>query len=354
MKHSLKRGAFTLVELLVVIAIIGILIGMLLPAVQQVREAARRTQCMNNLRQIALASLNYESAHMHMPPALDCQNGVAVYTNPGDPDNPGVRELLLASGDEGTEDTSGVLTDTVRGGTLVACLPFMEQNNVSKWFDQYRGLNWYWGSADVNLVASAEIPFLKCPSDDANARRLIGGSSEFSTFFLLSGFGNGWWMNDAGGNPIASNHHITNYAACGGRLMGTAAENGITDPDTVAEWDPYTGIYGEWRQGSNTIGSVTDGTSNTLSFGEVTGKASGACFAWTTTPQVVHWNTRSLGGTLYPDYGGAWWQFYSEHQGAIFNWAYGDGSTHSISTNVAPQVLISFSGKADGDVNPGF
>ena len=76
MKSS-KKG-FTLVELLVVIAIIGILIGMLLPAVQQVREAARRTECMNNLRQVALASLNFESAHMHMPTAGTC----LLYTSP--------------------------------------------------------------------------------------------------------------------------------------------------------------------------------------------------------------------------------------------------------------------------------
>ena len=68
-KLSPPRQGFTLVELLVVIAIIGILIGMLLPAVQQVREAARRTDCMNRMRQLGLACHNFESAHMAFPSA---------------------------------------------------------------------------------------------------------------------------------------------------------------------------------------------------------------------------------------------------------------------------------------------
>ena len=108
MSQSHARRGFTLVELLVVIAIIGILIGMLLPAVQQVREAARRTTCMNNLRQIGLASLNFESARMSFPTAGGQSN---AFWDTGE-------ELRQRHGHENL-------------GWLYQILPFMEQQNLT-------------------------------------------------------------------------------------------------------------------------------------------------------------------------------------------------------------------------------
>ena len=105
--QKMRSLGFTLVELLVVIAIIGILIGMLLPAVQQVREAARRTQCMNNLRQIGLAALNHESAYQRFPTAGGCSDG---YHDPNEEFRP--------------------LYRLENGGWMYQVLPFMEQNYV--------------------------------------------------------------------------------------------------------------------------------------------------------------------------------------------------------------------------------
>ena len=116
MSNKQHRNGFTLVELLVVIAIIGILIGMLLPAVQQVREAARRTTCANNLRQQALANLNYESAHMNFPPGLN----VPIDQGSG-------------SFSTGLAGAINLQTEPIHdrfGSWMVWTLPFQEQNNL--------------------------------------------------------------------------------------------------------------------------------------------------------------------------------------------------------------------------------
>lgn len=135
-----SRKAFTLVELLVVIAIIGILIGMLLPAVQQVREAARRSLCMNNMRQIVLAAHNYESAHQELPLGVTIPNGVPTNT---------------------TDELFGYQTDL---------LSFMEQNNAYDILEpglvtMLARISDPTDGVAVVGVLKTKIPALQCPSD---------------------------------------------------------------------------------------------------------------------------------------------------------------------------------------------
>lgn len=143
-----KRG-FTLVELLVVIAIIGILIGMLLPAVQSVREAARRAQCQNNLRQLGLASLNYESARQTLPPGV-------------------------------TDDDANLLDANHTG--FVFLLPFMEQAAL---FDQF-DLTTDWKSPTNAPLAMNVLPGLHCPSNsqsdvgDQETGAIAGAATDYA------------------------------------------------------------------------------------------------------------------------------------------------------------------------------
>jgi len=167
------RKAFTLVELLVVIAIIGILVALLLPAVQAAREAARRMSCSNNLKNIGLACLNYETINKHLPVTIMHWPEDFGFVN-------GQKEWIGPPG--GVMDPKNGGTGYSGKGWIVDILPQMEQSAMYDKIQaglktplgrQYRfvakptkGLGM--GVSDIRDVLSKQLPFLTCPSDDSS------------------------------------------------------------------------------------------------------------------------------------------------------------------------------------------
>ncbi len=169
---SAVTGGFTLVELLVVIAIIGVLMGLLLPAVQMAREAARRMTCNNHQRQLALAVLNYESARQKFP---------VNQIGPGAPRPDGLRQAGFYS-------------------WLVPLLPFLEQENVYDRFDRTQnngdGSGFAISASHPNaFAASTRIPLFLCPSDTPGDNTVMGSSNPASSSYA----GNAGWPSHATG-----------------------------------------------------------------------------------------------------------------------------------------------------------
>jgi prepilin-type N-terminal cleavage/methylation domain-containing protein len=203
-RTPLRRTAFTLVELLVVIAIIGVLVALLLPAVQAARESARRAQCKNNLKQIGLALLNYHDAKKHFP-----------------------------AGYIASVDYIDGATDTTPGWAWSALiLPYLEEQSL------YTQIH-----LDMPVEASQNAPAILtmvntylCPSDQ-------GPNGDLAPFPVPDGFG----TTLAVAAP-------SSYAACtGGDESDVAAETG-------------KGIF--YRNSHTRIADITDGTSKTIMVGE--------------------------------------------------------------------------------------
>jgi len=216
-----RRRGFTLVELLVVIAIIGILIALLLPAVQAAREAARRAQCSNNLKQIALAMHNYHSANRSLP-----MGGVACCWSPW----------------------------------MVAVFPFVEQQAA---FDAYHPNPMFNGAAyymaDVNLpVTTQRYAAFTCPSDTpSTCEEVFGDSKPITAHNYAMNYGNTGFVSSAGGN------YYTEFGAEQVIFPGSSDEITFLGAPFTASGSPQTAAK-VFR-----FRDITDGLSNTLIAAEV-------------------------------------------------------------------------------------
>ncbi len=211
MRKRTTRSGLTLIELIVLLAIIGILIALLLPAVQAAREAARRTQCSNHLKQLALGLLNYEAVHRSYPATAVVKGQTATAPVPGSPRKDGVGAGF---------------------SWLVAVLPFLEQQPLYEMID-FKGAP-YDGARDHKMAASVQIATYRCPS--------FAGS----TFAQAPEY------------PVGS-QALTNYAGLGASHLASLYG---TEKDPVGGKKHPNGVLapGCWVH----IGEILDGTSNTL------------------------------------------------------------------------------------------
>ncbi len=337
------RRGFTLIELLVVIAIIAILIALLLPAVQQAREAARRTQCKNNLKQIALAAHNFHDTYNRFPAA----NLMEWHTELGR-DNIG-----------GATPALGIhFNNSPSIGVLPQMLPQIEQANLyqsmttTKGFDDhyfanatvgsYKGANTPWfGNAATFTAAQTKMPMFECPSDPQVGRdfvlwhRVVPCSSGFVWY------GKGVTADD--------NLKQTNYVGVGGLIAGGRCNvqwdlNGDSLVDVRDTYD-WRGVF----HGSRVkVGfrDMTRGTSNTLMFGEATA-GKDVNISWmggNFMPSYwQHNNSPGVGNNpVNADENDGPYAFSSFHVGG-FQFALGDGSVRFVSENIDENTYLAVS-----------
>jgi prepilin-type N-terminal cleavage/methylation domain-containing protein len=340
LKHGRRSAGFTLIELLVVIAIIAILIGLLLPAVQKVREAAARSTCQNNLKQIGLAAHNFESAYGHLPPGIygpttaDMNNlsnwyfgpyvGVMTYLLPYMEQEPLYRSLQIPALAYGSTPGPGYNAD---------------MNNWAQYNPATPASPVYPNAVNYG-AARTVVKSFQCPSNigAVNVEMLQGG---VHLIVVGTTVYSGIWTENYVGVEQFSPWARTDYLAMSGTGNGTF----------------YEGIY--FNRSKSTTATISDGSSNTIAFGET------ASTRWTSETADLtanHFGRNWFGSGCGTSFRGMHRNeaariggFGSYHTG-ITQFVFGDGAVRVLRTDgsaypTATTDYHSLAGKSDGVVS---
>lgn len=322
----MKRRGFTLIELLVVIAIIAVLVGLLVPAVQKVREAANRMSCTNNLKQFGLAAHNYESTIGNLPAGSDA-NGI--------------------------------------GGT-VQLLPYMEQDNQFKlWADPVivPGTTIYtkmWYTVPAYRPPSTATDTIPRPpvryASEGNFKTFLCPSAPNPDSYVTAFMGvfYGTLGTEA---PQGANGGHTGSSAPGRLVLGRTNYVGSAGYFTPVANPTYKGYF--YHKSKEKVAATPDGTSNTIMFGEIAGgynawNGSGGIpsgttgYAWT-----CGYNYSGFGSPIAvsaSDQTNSRWALFSSQHSNVVNFTWGDGSVRALRAGMDFSTWVYLTGTGDGIV----